>query len=356
MFLNGKRIEWSDGIEERRAREFYRCVPAGEKRDDRVGPSELLSLLRLQDPEFWSEEQRKRYYEELKHRQLVQGVQKGGVYRLPRGQDEFAERDLYGPMKQEIKDGWTKAPGRDFDPQHDFLRIVDTSQGGRRRDGSWKRPDLTLVAGREVPYLPGNYVDIFTFEVKKWIPLMGVYEAFSHQRVANYTYVVYWFPEIWGRPDPAAMAEIASEAQRCGVGVILAHQEDDYGRWRELVRPTRVETEPQVLEGFLKAQCGEVLNELLAWINRPPVKHPPIKQPPRDEDFEKLELSKREQEIAREVYEELKSGRKGWSHFRHALGRPLRDDTIRRVRDAMRDMRFIRTSQGGGLYVRHSDD
>ena len=356
MFLNAKRVEWSHGIEERRAREFYRHVPARETRDDRVSPSELLRLLQLQDREFWNEEQRKRYFEELKKRGLVKGVQRGAVYRLPRGQDKVAEKDLYSPMKQEIEEEWTKAPGRDFDRQHDFIRVVDTSQGGRRPDGFWKRPDLTLVAGREVPYLPGNFVDIVTFEVKKWIPLMGVYEAFSHQRIANYTYVVYWFPEIWGRPDAQAMAEIESEASRCGVGVILAQQEDDYGCWRELVRPRRVETEPHVLERFLKTHCRGVLDELLAWINRPPVKHPTIKQPPRHEDFEKLELSEADQEIAREIYEELKSGGRGWSHFRHALGRPIPDHTIKKVRDAMRDMEFIDRKQGGGLYLRHSDD
>ena len=136
----------------------------------------------------------------------------------------------------------------------------------------------------------------------------------------------------------------------------MARQEDDYGRWQERVQPSRVERDPQILENFLKSQCQPILDDLLAWINRPPVRHPPIMQPPSEADFEKLRLPKREQGVARDIYDELKTGGKGWTHFRRAFDKPLDDSVIRRVRNEMRDMGFIRTSQGGGLYIRHTEE
>lgn len=356
MFLIHHQVILSPGLEEDRAREFYRCVPVGETRDDRIGLTELLFTLRRQYGDFWTAEQRNRYFAELKKRSLVKAVQGGGVYRLPRNQDTFSEKNLYEPMKHEIETGWAKAAGHNYGGEHDFCEVVDTSEGGRRRDGAWRRPDLTLVGGREIPYIPGNFVDIVTFEIKKDIPLVGVYEALAHQRAANYSYVVYWFPEIWGKPDAEATAEIEAEARRCGVGVIVARQEDDYGCWDEIVHPRRIDTDPQLLENFLKNQCQPILNDLLEWINRKEVVHPPIKGPPTDEDFKKLTLSEKEKDIARAMYDELRNGNKGWTHFRRSLGSPLDDSVIRRVRNAMRDMGFIRTSQGGGLYIRHSRD
>lgn len=356
MFLYHNRITLETGFAEHRARELYRCVPVQETREDRIRPTELCALLKMQDPEFWTKERVDNYVAELKKHSLVWTVQKGSVYRLPRGQDTFTERDLYAPMMEEIKFGWATASGRNYDRVHRFREVLDTSEGGGRRDGSWRRPDITFVGGKEIPYLPGNFVDVVTFEVKKGINLIGVYEALAHQRAANYSYAVFWFPEIWGNPDSEALSEIEAEARRCGVGVILARQEDDYGRWQELVRPSRVERDPQVLENFLKSQCQPILDGLLAWINRPPVRHPPIKQPPTEADFEKLKLTELEKGAARDIYEELKTGGKGWTFFRRAFDRPLEDSVIRRVRDEMRDMGFIRTSQGGGLYIRYSGE
>lgn len=356
MFLNREKISLNPGFDEYRARELYRCVPVQETRDARIGPTELVSVLERKDPEFWTRQRVVDYVGELKKHGLVWTVQKGAVYRLPRGQDGFSERDLYAPMMDEIRSGWATEAGRDYHREHRFCEVVDTSEGGSRPDGSWRRPDITLIGGKEIPYLPGNFVDVVTFEVKRGITLIGVYEALAHQRAANFSYVVYWFPEIWGTPDRSAMVEIEAEARRCGVGVIVARQEDDYGCWQELVQPNRVDRDPQVIEGFLKTQCQPVLNGLLEWINRPPVEHPPIKGPPTDDDFKRLKLSNKEQAIARAIYDELKDGGKGWTYFRHALNAPVADTVIRKVRNAMRDKGFIRTSQGGGLYIRHSGE
>ena len=356
MFLHHEQVELGDKFEEFRARELYRRVPVGETKEDRIRPTDLLHQLEQCDPKFWNQGQMRRYVEELKKKGLLQMVQGGGIFRSSRRQSTFSERHLYAPMITEIETGWVAASHHKYLGEHNFCEVLDTSEGGRRPDGSWRRPDITLVGGREIPYVPGNFIDVVTFEVKKDdLPLMGVYEAFSHQRAANYSYVVYWFPQIWGRPNPQRVAEIQAEAQRCGVGVILAGQEDDYGLWQELVRPKRIDPDPQVIEDFLTKQCSAIRDNLLTWINRGAVVHPPIEGPPTDEDFTKLQLSKEEQQIARAMYDKLRDSGKGWTHFRRSLASPLEDSVIRRVRNAMRDMGFIRTSQGGGLYVRHTD-
>ena len=86
----------------------------------------------------------------------------------------------------------------------------------RGRDGRWARPDLTLLGGKVLPYLPGKFLDVITFEVKLGMPVEGLYEALAHRRRANFAYVICIYPEHWGPPDPTEQATIVAEATRQG--------------------------------------------------------------------------------------------------------------------------------------------
>lgn len=187
----------------------------------------------------------------------------------------LVEEDLYGPMKSEILTVWSTQPGHNYYPEPQrFVQVFENTGG----DGHWERPDLTLIGGKTLPFIPGKFLDVITFEVKFWEDaLRGLYEALAHRRRATHSYLVFfppnrskvpgkkrsrpepWVswksdgPELW-RPreaDKKKLHKITDEARRANLGVIFATQEDDCSTWEELVKPIRHSPDPELLHEFV---------------------------------------------------------------------------------------------------------
>lgn len=91
------------------------------------------------------------------------------------------ELALYLPMIEVLRTRWAK------EQPFDKILVEGPSQGGRRRDGIWARPDITLLAMTTYTYVPGRHFEVTTFEVKhyKGLNVTAVYEALAHRRSAT---------------------------------------------------------------------------------------------------------------------------------------------------------------------------
>ena len=318
-------------------RAFYRGVPTGGY-ENRAGPSALQEELNIDKTEF---ERRKNI---LQTHGLISTVQGGGIYRTPRG-DVSDETYYYKPIMRELELNWAEQPGREYHQRQRFLRVLDTHHQGATA-GRWRRPDITLLGGKVLRYLPGKFLDVVTFEVK-WggMPIEGLYEALAHRRRANFAYVVCVWPEDWRPPSPTEQATMVAEATRQGIGVILARQEDDYQRWEELVEPVRHEPDPQHLHDFLENHCNldGCLAALRSWLDRDPSELPPV----TDSQLRRLYLTTEELNVARAIVEMIEDSDEGWgmTNFRELAS----DSVLRHVRKVLRDAHLIQTVQGGAI-------
>ena len=290
-----------DYEEEEEVRRVYRLVPSS-------GSTTARQIAeRLNVPEKTVQEP----IDQLKAVRLVD-TGKGrsrSVERLPRNDHEKRELDLYAPMKRELEERWAAQPGREYyPPPGRYLRVL-VNQGENK--GTWTRPDLTLVGGKTLPYLPGKFLDVVTFEVKFWPDLKGLYEALAHRRRATHSYVVY-FPRgkdhNW-EPHAEDVARITTEALRYGIGVLLARQEDDFASWKELVEPNKNETDPQMLHSFLTsltAKDHEFRLSLRNWLEADP-----FGDSLSENQVEALALDEESRRVANDYYREIPPPHRG---------------------------------------------
>lgn len=245
--------------------------------DGAVGNRTLLRNLHGLDP-AWSED----LYWAIRNRliergSLERGRGKGGSVRRVRTavaeQDAQAaaqpierqiqaERDLYEPMSRVIREKWSPDSGMDA------VIVEITAQGGRRPDGKWSRPDVTLASYKTFPYVPGRHFDLITFEIKptEGLDVTVVYEALAHRRAATRAYALLHIPDDRRPALEEVLDEIVLEAKRVGIGVIISGDPSEYETWEEIVEASRHEPEPQRLNDFLAKQVSQGFREqIVRW-------------------------------------------------------------------------------------------
>ncbi len=172
------------------------------------------------------------------------------------------ERDLYEPMAKVIMENWSPDSGLDA------VIVEVTAQGGRRPDGKWSRPDVTLASYKTYPYVPGRHFDLITFEIKpaNGLDVTVVYEALAHRRAATRAYALLHIADERRATLEEVLDEIILEAKRVGIGVIVAGDPADYESWEELIQAPRYEPEPQRLNDFLAKQVSQGFREqIVKW-------------------------------------------------------------------------------------------
>lgn len=173
-----------------------------------------------------------------------------------------AERDLYEPVATVLRGQWA----RDSRFRHQIVEIT-ASQGRRNTGGTWTRPDIVVAALRIFPFLPGKFFDLITFEIKPtWaVDVTAVYEALAHRRAATQSYV--WLHCQDENQEQEVLARIKEEAERHGIGVIVATNPADYDTWDTIAEPSRVEPDPEALNEFIALQLTDgAKEELAAWV------------------------------------------------------------------------------------------
>ena len=141
----------------------------------------------------------------------------------------------------------------------DILVEITARQGRRQTGGTWTRPDIVIAAVRVFPYVPGRHFDLITVEVKpSWaIDLTAVYEALAHRRAATQAYVWFHLAEADFDLDDERFRAITAEAERHGVGVIVASDPNVYNTWDTLVDARRVSPDPEALNDFIAVQLTD---------------------------------------------------------------------------------------------------
>ncbi len=175
----------------------------------------------------------------------------------------LAERDLYGPMADVIRNHW--APDYRFDAT---AVEVTAQQGARVTGGKWTRPDITVAGYKTLPYVPGRHFDVITFEIKPadGIDVTVVYEALGHRRAATRAYALLHVPEGRREGVDTLITEIVAEAKRFGIGVLVAADPGDYDSWEELTEAVRHEPDPERLNDFLAQQVSQEFRErVIRW-------------------------------------------------------------------------------------------
>lgn len=175
---------------------------------------------------------------------------------------ETAERDLYEPVATVLRGPWAK----DSRFRHHVVEIT-ASQGRRNTGGTWTRPDIVVAALRVFPFLPGKFFDLITFEIKpSWaLNVTAIYEALAHRRAANQSYL--WLHSTDLEADSENLDRLTEEAERHGIGLIVATDPADYNSWDLRVAPSRVEPDPEALNEFIALQISDgAKDELAAWV------------------------------------------------------------------------------------------
>lgn len=170
----------------------------------------------------------------------------------PATKPEFTdEKELYPPILEVLKGAWS------LDERFQHIIVENTSsQGSRNTGGIWTRPDMVAVAVRVLQFHPGKHLDVVTFEVKRWqaASVTSVYEALAHRRAATRSYVWIWCPEHSRDDFAESLDRITEEAERHGIGVVLATEPKDYETWEFITDARRVEPDPELLNDFITQQ------------------------------------------------------------------------------------------------------
>jgi len=169
-------------------------------------------------------------------------------------QEKFPdEKSLYDPMIKVINDFWVP----DINATNHL--IVNTSSGGRRKDGTWARPDITVIAKSSYPFIPTSYLNVYTFEVKHFsgLSLTAVYEALAHRRRSTHAIVLVYMPDSKVSAFKDQLSEIQEEAGRHGIGLIVASDVTNFDTWDIRETQERIEPDPAKLSEFITSQLTE---------------------------------------------------------------------------------------------------
>jgi len=193
-----------------------------------------------------------------------QAVAGGAGAALPEGpaQDETysTENSLYDNLQKTLEQVWI---GEQNFNNHEMVR---TAAGGRRADGKWSRPDITVVAETHFRHLSGKTLDIVTFEIKHHtgFDITSVYEALSQRKAATYAYVLAYIPTAQKEDFADMIIEVTREANRHGIGLIIVEDPDNWETWEIVTDAIRVEPDRRLLNRFIENQLGKPAQDAIA--------------------------------------------------------------------------------------------
>lgn len=159
------------------------------------------------------------------------------------------ELDLYEPLHDTLTSYWVKEVGIKY-----FVSSITAQQGRRFTGGKWTRPDISLVAVRVYPFIPGRSVEVITFEVKPkdYFGVDGAYEAAAFTAFAQRSYLAVHISEE--PEDNSDYDRLRQECERFGIGLITFTDPADAATLEEVVSPRLHSPEPAETSRFINRQ------------------------------------------------------------------------------------------------------
>lgn len=94
-----------------------------------------------------------------------------------------------------------------------------------------------------------------------------MYEALAHRRASTQAYVWFHCPADSLARQAENLDRISEEAERHGVGLIVAGNPAEYSTWDIRIEAARIEPDPQYLNEFIALQFSDgAREELAAWV------------------------------------------------------------------------------------------
>jgi hypothetical protein len=172
-----------------------------------------------------------------------------------------AEAALYPPFFQTINESYVK-----FYRIKYFVSQITASQGSRSTGGKWTRPDVSLIAIRMYPFIPGKNLEVITFEVKpaNAYGIEGLFEASAHSVFAHRSYLAVHLPD-----DAAALPDrLETECERVGVGLITFENAGDWDSFEILQKAPLRSPDPFEVNQFINSQISKENQERLQELIR----------------------------------------------------------------------------------------
>lgn len=171
------------------------------------------------------------------------------------------ETSLYRPFLDTINGDWAKS-----NSIRDFVCEITAHKGRKDTGGRWTRPDITVVAVRTYPFIPGKNLEVITFEIKPIgaYGIEGVFETASHSAVANRSYLALHVPKDF---DDSQLERISREVERFNIGLITFEDPASFETFNILVESERLLPDPASISDFITCQiCNEnqrILQDLI---------------------------------------------------------------------------------------------
>ena len=173
--------------------------------------------------------------------------------------DDGKEQRIYPDIERTLYE-WAREHG--YTEKKDIL-ITKTAY--QKKGGRWTHPDFVAAGFKSLPYVHGNQIDLFSFEIKRgWADATSVYEAVAHKRFVNYAYLLVAEPNK--NVDYSTLENIAYEQ---GIGLITAKDTRYYDTWEELVSPKRNVPDPFDLNHFIEQCPWSFQQKWRCWIEIP---------------------------------------------------------------------------------------
>lgn len=131
----------------------------------------------------------------------------------------------------------------------------DISRAGPR-DGQWTRPDFLAVTLVTLRFMPQQYIDVHTFELKpeQGGSVQAVHEALAQTRFSHFGHLVWHLPPA--SPANTRLGEIEEQCSRHGVGLILIRDPKDPQSFETRVVAARRQTPAIDVDGFLASRLS----------------------------------------------------------------------------------------------------
>ncbi|MDX2307670.1 MAG: hypothetical protein NW216_05480 [Hyphomicrobium sp.] len=138
--------------------------------------------------------------------------------------------------------------------------VEDTARLQAPNGGRWSRPDVSAIAIIRARFEPNVRIELMTFEVKTQrggSQLTSVYEALSHNRFANRSFLV-WNRDTCTCEAGDSFNEIDACCDSNGIGLITVHDPNDR-RTFKIWRDARLRSlDPRDLDEFIVSRFSEV--------------------------------------------------------------------------------------------------